>query len=269
MVKMATSTEVIKESLIGKVALVSGSSAGIGAAIAKELSRRGASVIINYPFLSEEPAARRVLESLGGNSRSIIVEADLTTLEGPKKLAATVADKFGHIDILVNNAGASILCDISEATDMEVYQAWERVANLNGRGTLLLTRAVLPFLAKSGSRIINIGSSASRNPDPHMSLYAGSKGMIEGFTRCWARDFPRKYGCTVNTVAPGPVATESFLAAPPGFLKQLQAKWDNVPVASRFAKPEEIAWVVATLCEEKAEWLNGLYIPVTGGYTIL
>lgn len=105
MVKMATSTEVIKESLIGKVALVSGSSAGIGAAIAKELSRRGASVIINYPFLSEEPAARRVLESLGGNSRSIIVEADLTTLEGPKKLAATVADKFGHIDILVNNAG--------------------------------------------------------------------------------------------------------------------------------------------------------------------
>ncbi|KAL1855552.1 hypothetical protein Plec18170_004273 [Paecilomyces lecythidis] len=256
------------QGLSGKVALVSGSSSGIGAAIARELSLRGAHVIINYPFPSEEPNARSVLDSLRGNARSIIVEADLSTIEGPQKLASAAAAEFGKVDILVNNAGASILCNISEAPESEVHQAWNKVVNLNGRGTLLLTRAVLPILSPVNSRIVNVGSTTSRDPDPDMTIYAGSKGMIEAFTRTWARDLPRKYGCTVNTVAPGPVGTEALLAAPPEFLGKLQKRTEGVPVASRLAQPEEIAWTVAMLCEEKAGWLNGLYIPVTGGGTL-
>ncbi|EMR64893.1 putative short chain protein [Eutypa lata UCREL1] len=256
-----------------KIALVSGSSSGIGAAIAKELSTRGATVVVNYPNASEEASARAVLETLSGNvgdgrAASIILKADLATVEGPKQLAAAVAARYGKLDILVNNAGRSILCDLSEGSDSEVERAWDNVINLNGRGTLLLTRAVLPLLSPSGSRIVNVGSSTSRDPDPHMSIYAGSKGMVESFTRCWARDLSRKHGCTVNTVAPGPVATDALLAAPANFLEHLRTKWDSVPAGARFARPEEVAWVVAELCDERAAWLNGLYIPVTGGFTL-
>jgi 3-oxoacyl-[acyl-carrier protein] reductase len=257
-------------SLKGKVALVSGSSSGIGAAIAQELSSRGAAVIINYPYPSEESSALKVLESLTGDAKSIsiIVEADLATIDGPKQLATAAAARFGKIDILVNNAGHSGICSISDSSDAEIEHAWEKTINLNGRGTFLLTRAILPLLSPAGSRIINIGSSTSRDPDPNMSIYSGSKGMIESFTRSWARDFPRQYGCTVNTVAPGPVATEALLAAPAALMDQLRSKLDRVPVESRLAQPSEIAWVVAELCEGKAAWLNGLYLPVTGGYTL-
>ncbi|KAI5920396.1 3-oxoacyl-reductase [Camillea tinctor] len=273
--------------LAGKVAVVSGSSAGIGASIAKELSKRGASVVVNYPFASEEADAKAVLESIhssgdGDNRRSIAVEADLSTIDGPKKLAAAASETFGRVDILVNNAGYSFICDIAEMSEADLERAWDRIVNLNGRGTMFLTRAIVPLLPSSSSsssspaekgsvrsRIVNIGSSTSRDPDPDMTIYAGSKGMVESFTRCWARDFPRRYGCTVNTVAPGPVATDSFLAAPEELLNHVRAKFDRVPVASRFARPEEIAWVVAELCEERAGWLNGLYIPVTGGATLL
>ena len=257
-----------QQNLSGKVALVSGSSSGIGAAIARELSSRGASIIINYPFPSEETAARAVKESLGTSSQSIIVEADLSTVDGPKRLAAIASDSFGTVDILVNNAGYSSLCDVTEASDAELLQAWDRTVNLNGRGTLLLTRAVLPILSSAGSRIINIGSSTSRDPDPHMSIYVGSKGMIESFTRCWARDLPRRYGCTVNAIAPGPVGTEGVLAVQGEFLKHLQARQERTPVAARHAKPEEIAAVVAILCDEGAGWLNGAVLPVNGGVTL-
>ena len=92
--------------------------------------------------------------------------------------------------------------------------------------------------------------------------------MIESFTRCCSRDFPLKYGCTVNTVAPGPVATTSLLDAAQEFLDQLKRRLEGVPVDPRFAQPEEIAWTVATFCEDMADWLNGLYIPVTGGGTL-
>ena len=253
------------QSLAGKVALISGSSAGIGAAIALELSRHGASVIINYPFPSDKAAATAILQSLPTSDKSIISEADLTTFDGAKQLAAVAAKTFGHVDILVNNAGYSGFCNISEASDSEIQQTWEKTVNLNGRGTFFLTYAVLPILAPGGSRIINLGSSTSRDPDPHMGIYAGTKGMIESFTRSWARDLPRRHGCTVNAVIPGPTGTEALLAAESGaFAGILQARKESTPVAERFSKPEEIAWAVRMLCDEGARWVNGAFIPVTG-----
>ncbi|KAH7059047.1 3-oxoacyl-reductase [Macrophomina phaseolina] len=224
-----------------QVAIVSGSPSGIGATIARELSRRGVHV------------------------RSLEGSADLSTMEGPKKLAGAAAEASGgRIDILVNNAGRSALCSIT-SSDAEIARTWDTVVNLNGRGTMLLTRAVLPFLTSPGSRIVNIGSSTSRGPEPDMTAYAGTKGMMESLTRCWAKESPRQYGCTVNTVAPGPVATEALLSAPPEFASFLRKKFERVPVAPRLARPEETAWAVAMLCEEGAGWLNGLYIPVAGG----
>jgi len=252
-------------SLLGKVALVSGSSSGLGAAIARELARRGAHVVVHYPFPSEEALARAVLESLPGNSRSILVEADLSTPEGGKNLADAASSEFGRVDFLINNAGISALDKISEASDEDILRTWDMIVNVNGRGTMLLTRAVLPLLPPTGGRIINIGSTTSRDPDPDLTIYAGTKGMIEGFTRCWARFFPRKYGCTVNTVAPGPIATEKMLSLPAEFLNAVQERCADIPVAARMGEPADVAWTVAMLCEERSQWLNGLYIPVAGG----
>lgn len=264
-----TAREATAQSLSGKVAIVSGASSGIGAAIARELSKRGASVVINYPFPSEKAQAEKVLQSLSRPSRSIIVEADLSTVTGPRILASTAAAEFGKIDILVNNVGLSILSVLDgPEVDDKMAELWETLVNVNGRGTMLLTRAALKYLSPSNSRIINICSTTSRNPDPDMTIYAGTKGMVESFTRCWARDLPRKYGCTVNAVAPGPVATGAMLSAPAEFLQMIAKRNEAVPVAPRMAKPEEIAWTVATLCEEGAGWLNGLYVPVAGGGTL-
>lgn len=256
------------ESLAGKVAIVSGSSSGIGAAVARELSLRGASLVINYPFESEKENAQAVLESLQGSSRSIMVEADLSTVDGPSKLVESTVAEFGIINILVNNAGLSIPNEMRSGQEELHLDIWERVVNLNGRGTFLLTRAALNYLAPSNSRIINISSSTSRRPEPNMSIYTGSKGMIETFTRCWATELPRQYGCTVNTVAPGPVATEAIKAAPPHVLETIMRTCQSTPVESRMAEPYEVAWTVAMLCEDKAAWLNGLYIPVAGGSTM-
>lgn len=129
----------------------------------------------------------------------------------------------------------------------------------------MLARAVLKHLTPKISRMIKIGSITSRNPEPDMSIYAGSNGMAESLTKCWARDLPRQYGCTVNTVVPGAVATEMMQMAPPQVLETITRTVTSTSVASRITEPSEIAWTVAMLCEERAGWLNGLYFPVTGG----
>lgn len=256
------------ESLKGKVALVSGSSAGLGAAIVRELSRRGASVAINYPFPSEKANAENVAKSLGAAAKSIIIEADVSTRDGPSILADKTAEAFGQIDILVNCAGINRMLSLDDADDHKIEDSWEAVVNTNGRGTFFLTRAALKHLSRENSRIVNIGSSVSRSGGPDSSIYAGTKGMMENYTRCWAIELPRKYGCTVNGVAPGIVGTDAYYAAPQELRDSLKPLVDATPVASRVASPEEIAWTVAMLCEKEASWLNGIYMAVNGGSTM-
>lgn len=254
--------------LAGKVALISGSSMGLGAAIARELSSRGASVVINYPYPAEKANADNVLGSLSGSTKSIAVEADLSTPNGPQKLADAAVKAFNKIDILVNCAGINRPSFLDDPDDAKVEKYWQDVINLNARGTFFLTRAVLKHLSRENSRIINIGSSISHQPSPETSIYAGSKGLIEVYTKCWAAELPRKYGCTVNAVAPGPTATETFNAAPKEVIAALQPLIDATPVAARLGTPEDVAWMVASLCEEGAGWINGAFIPVNGGSTI-
>ncbi|EEU38496.1 uncharacterized protein NECHADRAFT_88592 [Fusarium vanettenii 77-13-4] len=254
--------------LAGKVALISGSSSGLGAAIARELFSRGASVVINYPNPSEKANADKVLESFGVPGRAVAVEADLSTPEGPRVLADAAAEAFGKIDILVNSAGINRPTFLDDPDDAKVDKTWHDTVNLNARGVFFLTRAVLKHISRENSRIINIGSSASRTPAPELSIYAGAKGLVEVYTQCWATELPRKYGCTVNAVAPGPVGTEAFYAAPSFVREALQPMVDGTPVAARVGTAEEIAWAVATLAEEKAGWINGAYIPINGGSSI-
>lgn len=266
---MASSNASTPLTLRGKVALVSGSSAGIGAAIARELARRGASVIINYPNPGDKENVDKVLQSLEQHSKSVAIEADLSTVQGPEILARETAAVFGHVDILVNNAGLMLGHSLDTPDDALVLSLVQKMLNLNSRGTYLLTREVLKILSRENSRIVNITSGSSRTPGVDVSMYAGTKGMIDAFTRSWAKELPRKYGCTVNAVAPGVVGTEGYYAAPPVVRELLKSFIDETPVAPRVAKPEEIAWVVAMLCEEGAGWVNGAYLPVGGGTTII
>jgi NAD(P)-dependent dehydrogenase (short-subunit alcohol dehydrogenase family) len=183
--------------LQGKVAVVTGSSSGIGAAIARELASRGASVVINYPYVSLEQQGESILEIL--DTPGISVQADLSTVEGPKQLIDTTVKKYGRIDILINNASVAIF----KPLELAILDEWDRVVKLNGRGYLLTTQSALPHLSNP-SRIINITSSDCRFPSPTHSQYTGTKGMQDAFTKVWAKELPPKYGCTVNSVIPGP-----------------------------------------------------------------
>ena len=245
--------------LAGKVAVISGSSSGIGKAIALELSSRGASVAINYPFPSLQAEAEAAQKAFPGPS--IAVCADLSTIEGPRKLVEETVKAYGKIDIVINNAALAV----NKSFEDHNLDDWDLLVNLNGRGTYLLTQTALPHLSKPGARIVNVCSASSRAPPPLHTIYAGTKGMVDSFTRVWAKELPPKYGCTVNAVSPGPTRTEGFAAAGPEAMKVLQPIIDTIPVAGRMAEVSEIAYAVGFLCEDRARWINGVHMHANGG----
>lgn len=252
------------QTLEGKVAIISGSSSGIGKSIAIELGSRGANVVINYPYLSENlrQEAEEVCKVLPG--KSIAICADMGTTTGPADLVQEAVKAFGKIDIVVNNAALAVNKPFEEQT----LDDWDKLVNINGRGTFLLTQAALPHLTAPGGRIVNICSTSSRGPPPMQTIYAGTKGMVDSFTRCWAKELPRKYGCTVNAVSPGPTRTEGFAAAGEEVMKILQPTIDAIPAAARMGEASEVAYAVAFLCEERARWINGVHLHANGGLHI-
>lgn len=253
------------QTLHDRVAIVTGSNTGIGAAIARDLSSRGASVIINYPFPSLAAQAEAVVASLPTASTSRAVEADLSTTTGPQGLVDAAVAAYGRVDVLVNNAGLAV----NKPFEEQDLADWDKLVNLNGRGVFLLTQATLPHLPKAGGgRIVNIVSISARAAPPLQTIYAGTKGMVDSFTRVWAKELPRKYGCTVNTVSPGPTMTDGFAAAGEGFMKEMRPVMEQTPVGDRMAQPDEIAFAVGFLCEPKASWINGVHLTASGGLFI-
>ncbi|KUJ14265.1 short chain dehydrogenase [Mollisia scopiformis] len=252
------------QSLKGKVAVISGSDSGIGAQIARELSAVGAIVVINYP--TSDPAlverASAVVASL--STPGLAVEADISTTTGPQHLIDEAVKVYGKIDILVNNAGLAVNLPFEEQT----LDHWDKLVNLNCRGTFLLTQAALPHLAPQDARIVNICSISARDGPPMQTIYAGSKGMVDSFTRVWAKELPPKYNCTVNAVSPGPTKTEGFQAAGEEMMKVLSPLISKTPVGARFAETSEIAYAVLMLCLPRASWLNGVHLVASGGLFI-
>lgn len=246
------------------MAVVSGSSQGIGAAIARELSSRGAVLVLNFPSQPHLANAEAVRESLA--TEAIAVEADMSTVDGPAALVAAAVSKFGRIDILVNNAGKGDHTKLRDLTP----ERWAAIFDLNARGPALLTQAALPHLPRGGgSRIVNILSPTSRDPRPDWTLYGGSKGALDSMTKCWARELPREHGCTVNAVAPGPVDGPAIDSSPEGLRKALTEFAKTTPVAPRLTQAAEVAWAVAMLCEDGAGWINGDVVNVSGGLHVL
>ncbi|KUI53446.1 hypothetical protein VP1G_00854 [Cytospora mali] len=284
------------QTLAGKVAIVTGSNTGIGAAIAQELSSRGASVVINYPYPELANEANGVVAALPTARTSIAVEADLTAEDGPRKLIDATVGRYGAtIHILVNNAGLAVNKPLAEQT----LDDWNLLVNLNARAVFLLVQGVLPYLpgkssgssAQSqaqaqglspsspfpeqqatatvgGGRIVNIVSISARAAPPLQTIYAGTKGMVDAMTKVWAKELPPRYGCTVNAVSPGPTMTAGFAAAGEEFMREMAPVMAQTPVGHRMAQPEEIAFGVGFLCEPRASWINGLHLIASGGLHI-
>ncbi|KAJ3859975.1 MAG: NAD-P-binding protein [Lentinula lateritia] len=252
----------LSTSLTDKVAIVTGSSRGIGAAIALRLAEEGAKVVVNY--VSNLQAANEVVQKikLSGKGDAVAIKADISTVEAGTILIDETLKLFGKLDILVLNAAAlqyRVLADVTEHT-------YDTHMNTNVKGPLFLSQAASKHFPSSGGRIIFLSSSTTSfsSVGPNYLEYAMSKGAVEQMSRILAKDLSSK-NATVNTVSPGPVDTELFRAGKPQSLIDLIASQNP---SKRIGRPEEIAPVVAFLASEAAQWVNGQNIGVNGGFIL-
>jgi 3-oxoacyl-[acyl-carrier protein] reductase len=243
--------------LKGKVAIVTGASKGIGAAIAEDLAREGASVIVNYsssPQKAEEVVSR--IKSNGGSAKA--VRADISKPAEARQLIDATLTEFGCVDILVNNAGVyefRPLPDVDEAH-------FDRIFDLNVKGLVFATQAAVKAFGENGGTVINISSMASLAATPNASVYSATKAAVDSITRTLAAELgPKKI--LVNSVLPGPVETDGALSL---------SNWDEFSAGlvqqtplGRVGKPADIAKVVSFLASDDAGWITGQVIPVAGG----
>ncbi|MFN7937642.1 MAG: 3-oxoacyl-ACP reductase family protein [Bryobacteraceae bacterium] len=241
--------------LTNKIALVTGASRGIGAAIAQRLARDGATVAITY---SASPArAEEVVRSIvAAGGTAIAVQADSGDPAAVRNAVEAVAARFGRIDILVNNAGVLHLAPITEFP----AEDFERLININVRGVFEATKAAVRHMGEGG-RIIMIGSvNSDLVPFPNGSVYALTKGAVAAFTHGLARELGPK-GITVNNLQPGPVATD--MNPEHGDSSEMLRKTLAV---GRYGRPEEVAALVAHLAGPEAGYITGAQIKIDGGF---
>jgi len=241
--------------LTGKVAIVTGASKGIGAAIAKALAFAGASVVVNYA--SSKEAAEKVVSAiadLGGNA--IAVRGDVSKPADAQGLVAVAIDNYGRLDIVVNNSGIYEFAPLEEITE----EAFHKSFNINVLGPLLVTKAATKHLAE-GASVINIGSTAPLLRSEGTTVYTATKAAVDAITGVLAKELgPKKI--RINSVNPGFTVTEgtsSYVGS--DFADDLIAQ---VPLG-RAAQPEEIASVVLFLASDDARWVTGELINASGG----
>ncbi|WP_330271096.1 SDR family oxidoreductase [Lentzea sp. NBC_00516] len=238
--------------LAGKKALVTGATSGIGRSIAVKLAEAGATVYLTgrRAELGKETVA--LIEQAGGTGHFIV--SDVASVDDVRKLA----EEVGEVDVLVNNAGIFPFSPTPEQS-VDVYQ---QVFDVNVRGTYFLTAALAPaMVAKGKGAIVNVSSIAAVVGTPVGSVYNASKAAMDALTRSWAIEFGPA-GIRVNSVAPGPVATDKALAEA-GEVFEAIAK--DLPL-QRVGQPEEIAEAVLFLASDKASFITGSVITADGGY---
>jgi len=243
--------------LTGKVAVVTGASKGIGAAIAKSLAAEGASVVVNYS--SSKSGARTVVDSItAAGGKAVAVGGDVSKAAEAQGIIDAAIKNYGRLDILVNNSGVYEFDPIEAITEAKFH----RMFNINVLGLLLTTQAALKHISEGGS-IINIGSVVSRITPPTSAIYTGTKGAVDAITGVLARELgPKKI--RVNAINPGMVETEGVQAA--GFL---ESDFEKATVAQtplgRVGQPGDIASVAVFLASDDSGWLTGEHILAGGG----
>jgi 3-oxoacyl-[acyl-carrier protein] reductase len=242
------------QKLSGKVALVTGASRGIGAAIAKRLAADGGSVAITYTKGGDAAASViKEIERAGG--KAIAIQADAADAGAVKAAVEKTVATFGRLDILVNNAGTAIPKPFEEAT----FEEMDRVIDINLRGVFVATQAALKHLPEGG-RIITIGSAVGeRVLTPGLVPYAATKGAVKIFTQGLAREVGSR-GITVNNVQPGPIDTDLNPAAAEWAVPQ-----KAVTALNRYGHVDDIAAMVAFVAGPEAAYITGANLTVDGG----
>jgi NAD(P)-dependent dehydrogenase (short-subunit alcohol dehydrogenase family) len=240
--------------LRGKTALVTGSTSGIGQAIAETFAREGANVVVSGRNAQRGQAVVETIQAKGG--QAIFVAADQASVEGARRLAKEATTVFGPIDILVNNAGIFPFAPLEQVDEATFDTAYA----INVKGPFFLTAALAPQMAERGSgKIINITTMAAHVGEPTMSLYGSTKAALTLLTKSWATELgPR--GVNVNAIAPGP----TYTPATEGMVEGLHQLAAALP-ARRVAQASEIAAAAVYLASDEADFVHGATIPVDGG----
>ena len=245
--------------LTGKVAIVTGASKGIGAAIAKHLAAEGAAVVVNYSS-SKEGADRVVAEIAGEGGKAIAVQANVAKQAEIERLFAETTKAFGKLDILVNNAGIYEFSPLEGVTEGHFHKHFD----LNVLGLLLTSKEAVKHFGPAGGSIVNISSIASSLTPPNASVYSGTKAAVDAVTKSLAKELgPRKI--RVNALNPGMVETEGLHSAglaESDTRKQVEAQ---TPLG-RIGQPEDIAHAAAFFASADAAWITGETLVIAGGY---
>jgi 3-oxoacyl-[acyl-carrier protein] reductase len=243
--------------LSGKVAVVTGASKGIGAAIAKALANEGASVVVNYAS-SKEGAEKVVGDITASGGKAIAVGGDVTKQSEANAIIDAAVTNFGRLDIVVNNSGVYEFAPVEEITEEQFH----RLFNVNVLGLLFVTQAAIKHLGE-GSSIINIGSGVTRITPPNSAVYTGTKGAVDAITGVFSREFGAKK-IRVNSINPGMVETEGTHTA--GFIgSEFQQSLEGQTPLGRIGQPDDIASVAVFLASDDSAWLSGEQLLATGG----
>ncbi len=239
----------------GKVALVTGASRGIGASIAERLAQDGFTVIVNYSRgAAEADALVEKIELSGG--RAISAQGDVSDAAAVARIFASAEQAFGGIDVLVNNAGIMTLSTIADTDDA----SFDRLIDINLKGTFNTLREASKRL-RDGGRIVNFSSSVVGLYQPTYGVYAATKAAVEALSHVLTKEL-RGRNITVNSVAPGPTATDLFLN---GKSEQLINTIANIAPLQRLGQPQDIAATVAFLVGADGGWINGQTLRANGG----
>jgi 3-oxoacyl-[acyl-carrier protein] reductase len=245
--------------LAGKVAVVTGASKGIGAAIARSLAEEGAAVVVNYAT-SKDGAERVVAEVVGNGGKAVAVQADVAKLADVRRLFAEAKRAFGRLDVLVNNAGIYEFAPLEEITAEHFHKQFD----LNVLGLLLATQEAARHFGPDGGSVVNVSSVVSTLAPPNASVYSATKAAVDAVTRSLAKELGQRK-IRVNSINPGMVETEGFRAA--GIAEsEMQRQVEAQTPLGRIGQPRDIAPAAVFLASADSGWITGETMYLAGGY---